>query len=87
MPEQRQIDMILDAVTIHQIREITSNKELYAALGYLSSWNMTYGYLRITGGIYDGNPELIATYKDDPTGPVRYCIGAVWHDDHFGFHS
>ena len=87
MSEQRHIDMHLDAVTLHQIREITGNQRFYEALGYLTSWNMTYGYVRIAGGVYDGNPELIATYKEDITAPVGYCIGAVWHEDHFGFHS
>ena len=46
--------------------------------------------VHINGGTYNlghRNPELIATYKDNPTAPVGYCIGAVWHDDHFGFHS
>jgi len=87
MAEQRTIDMFLDAVTTHQIREITGSQRFYEALGYLTSWNMTYSYVRITGGTYCGNPELIATYKDEADGGVCYQIGAVWHDDHFGFHS
>lgn len=87
MAEQRSIDIMLDAVTMHQIRELTGSQRFFVALGYLTSWNMTFGYVRITGGFYNGNPELIATYKDDETAPVGYCIGAVWHGDHFGFHS
>jgi hypothetical protein len=87
MAEQRTIDIMIDAVTLHQIRELTGYQRFYEALGYLTSWNMAFGYVRITGGIYDGNPELIATYKDTLTAPVGYQIGAVWHDDHFGFHS
>lgn len=87
MAEFRNLDICLDAVTAHQIREVTGSQRFHEALGYLSSWNMTYGYVRITGGIYSGNPELIATYKDEANGPVCYQIGAVWHDDHFGFHS
>lgn len=87
MSEERRIDIYLDAVTACEIREITGSQRFYEALGYLTSWNMTYGYVRITGGTYGGSPELIATYKNDITGPVQYCIGAVWHGDHFGFHS
>jgi hypothetical protein len=87
MAEQRNIDILIDAVTMHQIRELTGSQRLYEALGYLTSWNMTFGYVRITGGFYSGNPELIATYKNSPSDGVGYCIGAVWHDDHFGFHS
>lgn len=87
MSEQRTIDMFLDAVTMHQIREITTPQHFHSAIGYLTSWNMTFGYVRITGGVYDGNPEMVAIYKNSPTGPVEYCLGAVWHEDHFGFHS
>ena len=87
MAEQRTVDIFLDATVQTQIRERTGSQRFYEALGYLTSWHMTFGYVRITGGFYSGNPELIATYKDNPTAPVGYCIGAVWHDDHFGFHS
>jgi hypothetical protein len=87
MAEFRNLDICLDAVTINQMQQVAGYMRFHDALGYLSSWNMTYGYVRITGGIYSGNPELIATYKDEANGPVRYQIGAVWHDDHFGFHS
>lgn len=87
MAEQRTIDIMIDAVTLHHIRELTGSQRYHEALGYLTSWNMSYSYVRITGGVYDGNPELIATYKDNPTAPVEYQIGAVWHGDHFGFHS
>ena len=33
-----------------------------------------------------GDTDLVAVYKD--ASAVRgYVIGAVWHDDHYGFHS
>lgn len=87
MAEQRTVDIFLDATVQTQIRELTGSQRFYEALGYLTSWNMTFGYVRITGGFYSGNPELIATYKTDAKAGVGYCIGAVWHGDHFGFHS
>lgn len=87
MSDDRYIDMFIDAVTATEIREITGSQPFYEALGYLASWNMTFRYVRITGCLYEGNPELIATYKNDPNGPIGYQIGAVWHGEHFGFHS
>ena len=79
-----------DADTLTSIAEITGNKELFQAIGYLSQWGMgsaTYAYCEIFGGVYDGNPELIATYRTEERGVITYQIGAVWHGDHFGFHS
>lgn len=83
----RTIRIGLDADTIVNIAEITGNAELFKAIGYLSMWNLSHAYCEIIGGVYDGNPELVATYRRDPAGPITYQIGAVWHDDHFGFHS
>lgn len=87
MAEFRNIDMFLDATKITEIAQITGHAALNQALGYLMQWNLTYPYLRIAGGVYGGNPELIASYKSHALGNVEYAIGAVWHDDHFGFHS
>ena len=88
MTEQRTITLNVDAVTKTQIAEITGHDKLNAALGYLSGWNMSFTHVTISGGVFDGNPELLATYREDADAPcVGYVIGAVWHDDHFGFHS
>jgi hypothetical protein len=92
MAEQRTITLNLDAVTRTQIAEITSHEKLNSALGYLAGWNMTFPHVTISGGVYDGNPELLAAYRTnaDDLRP-GYVIGGVWHDDptggHFGFHS
>jgi hypothetical protein len=53
------------------------------ALGYLSTWNLNYPIVNI---YLDGNTDMVAVYKraDLETG---YVIGAVWHEDHYGFHS
>jgi hypothetical protein len=87
MSEDRTINFYLDAVTKTKIVEVTGVSEFNNAVGYLSSWNMAFPHLTIHGGVYDGTPEIIATYRKEPDGPVGYQIGAVWHDDHFGFHS
>lgn len=83
-----------DSATMTSIAEITGNAELFKALGYLSSWNTPgHAYCEIIGGVYDGVPELVATYRKEERGPITYQIGAVWHPDpagddgHFGYHS
>ena len=89
--------------TLTNIAEITGNRELYIALGYLTTWSMgsdRYAVCEIIGGVYDGNPELVATYRAEEQGPITYQIGAIWHvgtaidgatgmpvAGHFGFHS
>jgi hypothetical protein len=89
--------------TLTRIAEITGNKELFQAIGYLSQWGMgsaNYAVCEIIGGVYDGTPELIATYRAEERGPITYQIGAIWHEGkaidgatgepvsgHFGFHS
>jgi hypothetical protein len=88
MAEERTIEMAIDAVTLTQISNITGNEKLFHALGYLSQWNMSLPKVRINACMYEsyGNPEIVATYwRED--GSIGYQIGAVWHDDHFGFHS
>jgi hypothetical protein len=83
----------IEAEKLTEIAEITGNEKIWAAIGYLSTWNMAHAYCEIIGGVYDGNPEIIATYRKEERGPITYQIGAVWHggnDDtagHFGFHS
>lgn len=87
MTEQRNITLTLNAVDMTEIAEITGHDKLYTALGYLMQWNMTFPHVTIGGGSYDGAPELYAIYRKELNGPIGYSIGAVWHDDHFGFHS
>ena len=86
----RTISCGIDADTLVNIAEITGNLELWRALGYLTQWatgSDKYAYVEIIGGVYDGNPEIIATYRKEERGPITYQIGAIWHGDHFGFHS
>jgi hypothetical protein len=56
--------------------------KLWTAIGYLSSWNLSYPTVDI---FKDGGDDLVAVYSKD--GDRVYTIGAVWHDDHYGFHS
>ena len=87
MAERRTVNLDINAAIITSIAGITGKKELFIAIGYLSQWNMSFAHVDIIGGVYDGNPELVATYRDEERGLIKYQIGAVWHDDHFGFHS
>lgn len=65
----------------------TNTQEVNAAIGYLSCWNAS-GYSHCTLWINAEAREINALYRK-ATGdePVGYAIGAVWHEDHFGFHS
>ena len=85
----RTVEFGLEPETLTAIAEITGNQELFQAIGYLSQWSLPLSRVRIIGGVYDGNPELVATYWRHSTEgePIAYQIGAVWHGDHFGFHS
>ena len=72
-----QEDMIIIA------EEIGTWDKLWEAIGYLSTWNLSYPIVRIHR---DGKTDMVAVYlKGD--NELGYVIGAVWHDDHYGFHS
>jgi len=82
----RQVAINLSDSQMIEIAEITGSWELpWNAIGYLSTWNMSYPYVTI---FKDGEntADLVAVYKD-VQGERKYVIGAVWHDGHYGFHS
>lgn len=90
----RTITLSLEAETLTEIANLTGNKALFEALGYLVQWNLSHPVLHIMGGVFDGTPELTATYRKEDRGPITYQLGAVWHWDnaeqtegHFGMHS
>lgn len=59
-------------------------QEVHAAIAYLCMWGGT-GYDHVN--IYaDGDVNMVAHYTNEDN-PRTYTIGAVWHDDHYGFHS
>lgn len=64
------------------------NEEIQKAIGYLSVWNWDgYSHVDIVLMGKKGEMEMIATYRHEKGGEMGYTIGAVWHNDHFGFHS
>lgn len=85
MAEYRAVDYRVNAEQYTQIAAITGAEKLNAAIGYLVQWNMTHPrvIIYVAGG---AGIELVAVYiRADDTS--AYAIGAVWHKDHFGFHS
>ncbi len=57
--------------------------KLWTAIGYLSTWNLSYPTVNIHR---DRGDDLYAIYVNNE-GETGYVIGAVWHGEHYGFHS
>ena len=83
MAEIRNTTIYIDATKRTQMRNATDHNEWFRAIGYLSTWNMTFPTVEIHA---DGETDMVAVYRDE-NGKMGYSIGAVWHDDHYGFHS
>lgn len=84
--EGRVVHHFGDSVTQASIREHVGQLEFYRAVGYLSTWNMTFPEVKL---YYDAKQcEITASYYT-ATGELGYCIGAVWNETtkQFGFHS
>lgn len=79
----RKISHNFTADDFEKLNENTDVRAVSAAIGYLGTWGMlVYPEAEIS---ISGN-EINAVYlKPDKT--IGYTIVAVWHDDHFGFHS
>jgi hypothetical protein len=80
----------------NKIQERADNNPVLHAIGRLSTWALpnevpfegTGQYDTVTITCVDAaSPELVAVYGSSTHPAVRYVIGAVWHGDHFGFHS
>jgi hypothetical protein len=80
--QTRTVTIHMDSVHQSAMRYKTDLTEWYRAIGYLSSWNMTFAHCDIYP---DGATDMVAVYSTN--GEREYAIGAVWHDDHYGFHS
>lgn len=66
---------------------INPRHEFYAAIGYLSSWNMTFPTVDIYPmGYTDRNTDILAVYKRED-GTVGYTLAAIWQETHYSFHS
>lgn len=77
-----------------RITAIPARMLLPDAIGYLSLWALPQddapqGYHHVVIRCADAEqPELVACYYHDVTSTTPgYVIGAIWHGDHFGFHS
>lgn len=65
----------------------TDAREVQNAIGYLSQWCIDTGHFpKVTLFVSVKEQEITATYYR-PNGDAGYVIGAVWHGEHFGFHS
>jgi hypothetical protein len=84
MSINRTIDLCLSTSDMIEIAaSIGTYDKLWEAIGYLSSWNQSYPKVCI---YRDRGDDLYAIYLN-AEGETKYVIGAVWHDDHYGFHS
>ena len=84
--EGRLIHHYGDSVTQSTIRRHVGPAEFYRAVGYLSTWNMSFPEVSL---YYNAKEmEITASYYD-VMGTLGYCIGAVFNDTtkQFGFHS
>lgn len=57
------------------------------AIGYLATWAMAsprYAFCHIR---YVDEGELMASYHPAEGEQARFVLAAIWHDDHWGFHS
>jgi hypothetical protein len=84
MSINRTIDLCISASDMIEIAEsIGTWDKLWQAIGYLSTWNHSYPKVCI---YRDRGDDLVAVYLND-AGETKYVIGAVWHGEHYGFHS
>ena len=84
--EGRVVHHLGDSVTQASIREHVGQLEFNNAVGYLSTWNMTFPEVKL---FYSAKElEITASYYTSD-GALGYCIGAVFNTDtkQFGFHS
>lgn len=84
--EGRIVEHLGCAVDYHMMMEAVTPLEFYRAVGYLSTWNMSYPHVKLYYNVRE--LEITASYYDE-VGELRYCIGAVFNSDSkaFGFHS
>ena len=81
----RTVNLNLTNEDMIQIAEsIGTWKDVEAAIGYLSTWNLSYPTVNI---FRDGGNDLVAVYRKDGDEDRKYVIGAVWHGEQYGFHS
>ena len=85
MTIDRTVTINLTSEDMIQIAEtIGTWDKLWAAIGYLTTWNLSHPNVVVYRA--PKSPDLVAVYSDTKRH-IEYVIGAVWHDDHYGFHS
>jgi len=79
-----------------KLQERADSVPVHMALGRLVTWALPNATPADGHGQYDtveihcpnaDNPELVAVYTSSTHPAAMYIIGAVWHNDHWGFHS
>jgi hypothetical protein len=80
----RNVELNFDADELTDLCEVGPDK-IERALGYLSTWGFSrFPLVRILRD--REKTDFIAHYFNED-GNWGYTIGAVWHGDHYGFHS
>lgn len=84
----RTVELTLTQGQLTEIAQtINTWDKLWAAIGYLSTWaSDSPDYVSCHIRRDSNSPDLVAVYRD-ADGEIRYLIGAIWHDTHYGFHS
>lgn len=85
MAEQRIVTIYMDSTAMTEMKEATDPKAWQEAIGYLSTWNLTFPTVEIYVDT-SNSTDMVAVYFNEQ-GQRGYVIGAVWHEDHYGFHS
>ena len=78
----RTIELQLDSEELRTMA--VSMDKLFNALGYLSTWNMSYPKVKIRR---DGKEDDLVAHYFHEDGTCGYTIGAIWHGKDYGFHS
>ena len=81
-----EVKHLYSTAALQGLIENTDRRKVCEAIGHLSTWApVSYPFCEIT--ISSDEHELVAVYynSDERDYTRRYVIGAVWHDDHFGF--
>lgn len=89
-PLPREVAVNIDPDRFIELCQNVPAEQAWMAIGRLAMYANGVNYpavhiwLSATGK--DSQAEIMAVYRDD-RGNARFTMGAVWHDDHFGFHS
>lgn len=60
--------------------------EWFRAVGRLTTWG-DEAFYSVVDIQLDGPTDMIAIYSNPSNEQAKFVLGAVWHGDHYGFHS